>query len=372
MSTPPAPGSQQPSPLRRGFTVAELVSLPHQQLCVVEGMLTKHVVDSLDKLAQDNKLDRNHFRGDHDAAFGTFSDFVDSIWKVQMHWRGVRLWLVELAPRVQRFEQKHGLTLHKGSPIYNTGLLLFLAGDYARASQFITEAGEENTRSGEPSPSRLHVGSGLSEQILVNPIAAWLSNEVGSDYQAGTGRSLDKAECVSLIECLGQRQEDAMVFLSGVHRIAALIEGPDNSASKLQRVRGVADVILAHESGLRRWQVAVTGELFDRSRQMFTQPNWIAAWAAVHGRWSTSPKTTVALNHLLTQEAQAFDTANDRLAKAAIAAYVTYRLRNSLMHVVEPGLNLFTDMSLLKRVLGFALIAIRLSKFGEDNQQFWP
>jgi len=39
------------------------------------------------------------------------------------------------------------------------------------------------------------------------------------------------------------------------------------------------------------------------------------------------------------------------------------------MHVLEPGLDLFTDVSLLKRVLGFALIAIRLSKAGENSEQ---
>ena len=79
--------------LERELTVTELLSVTHAQLLGIERIIVTDVHHRLSILAGDGKLDRKQYRDEHDAAFSAFNNFVGPIWKLQMHWRGVRLWL---------------------------------------------------------------------------------------------------------------------------------------------------------------------------------------------------------------------------------------------------------------------------------------
>jgi hypothetical protein len=75
-----------------------------------------------------------------------------------------------------------------------------------------------------------------------------------------------------------------------------------------------------------------------------------------------------ALNYLVKTELARFNGATQCVDASASALYVTYRLRNSMMHVVEEQLDLMSNRAALRRVMGFALISIALSRHAAQGQ----
>lgn len=346
----------------------QLLEAPHQALEQVEDIIVKHVSDQLYILASNGKLDRKAHSADHDKAFAAFNHFVQPAWLLQLQWRSVRLWLVRLEPLVSSFETRHSCCIHKGAPLFNVGLSFFMAGDLARASQYIAAAAHEyHLTHGSASP--ILVGGGMGEGILLKPLYVWLEVTFGQDYTAATKRRLSSSEVQLMIQFLAARQPDAVHCIMSLHRYATQIEGPDNTASRLNRVRALADLLLVFESSLRRWQTTA-GELCSRVTALL-KPSAVAS-TQFNSLLSSYSKVDWAdptnLDNMLSAEFARFSTASTPPERAATVAFVAFRLRNSVMHVLDDRLALFASKRDLERAIGFALIGIGLSMAGSEGQ----
>ena len=346
---------------RKSVSLDELLKETHESLRRIENLIVESVAANIEQKVSGT------WPGTDDALFAPLTAFVKPACDLQWHWRAIRLWLVEIAPLVEDAEGRLGKRFHKGAPIYNTGLSFFMAGDLARAMQYIAAAAEEDTAT-YGGASKLLEGEGLAETVLLGTHYGWLTAEYGTDYAAATGQPLSEDEIRGLVRFLGQRQADAVLFIAGMHRYSSQVIGPDNVASRLQRVRAFADLLVVFESSLRRWQL-ISGQLHDRSRDLL-RPNAVAlaefdnrknAYAGV------PPDVTTNVDAMVRQELARFDAVGQVPEKAAVAVYVSYRLRNSVMHVLDDQLELFEKPELLHRVFGFALVALRLSQCGDER-----
>jgi hypothetical protein len=59
---------------------------------------------------------------------------------------------------------------------------------------------------------------------------------------------------------------------------------------------------------------------------------------------------------------------NNAAERAGIVAYTAYRLRNSILHVNEEGLDIYKKRDLGVRMAGWAFVACRLVKHAEENK----
>lgn len=350
----------------KGISLDSLLGMTHTALRGVEARIVDEVISNLTQKVAGT------WQADDDALFGPLSAYVKPAWELQWPWRAIRMWLVELAPHVASAEEQLGERIHKGAPIYNTGLCFFMAGDFARSIQYIAAAAEEDeaTHGGK---SRLLEGKGIGEEMLLRPLYAWLDSEFGADYAAGTGINLSASEFKDLLDFLARRQPDALLSIMALHRFAKQVEGPNNAASRLQRVRAFADLLLVFESSLRQWQVLPPpprAELCRRATELLRP--CASAFGEFNLRLSAYPRAdwedSTVVDAMVRQEEARFDAASTVAERAAVAVFVSYRLRNSVMHVLDDQLELFEKPELLRKVLGFALVSIRMSRFGADGQ----
>ena len=130
----------------RGLSLDELLDLTHTALRGVEAQIVDGVIANLEEKVAGT------WTGTDDALFAPLTAFVTPAWKLQWAHRAIRIWLVELVPHVESAERRLGKRIHKGAPLYNTGLCFFVAGDLARAAQYIEAAAEEDKEThGKPS-----------------------------------------------------------------------------------------------------------------------------------------------------------------------------------------------------------------------------
>jgi hypothetical protein len=334
----------------------------HIHLRGLEAELIELVNSNLDSKAQSRWEDSD------DALFGPYTAYMQPAWRSGLPLRPAQLWIDHIKPQVDVLEAEIGL-IHKGSPLYNVGVCFFIAGDYARAVQYIAAAGEEEERRSPGGAKRLLTGVGLmSEQVFLKPLYTPLAAEFGSDYEAATGCSLSPDEVRTLVEFLSERLGDAVLFIAALHRLFSQLEGPENTGSRLERIRALADVLLVFESSLRRWQGKCQGNLYRRTQELLRSST--PAFRAFNQRcaqYDQNPEDIENLNALINTEHEAFDGATSRSERAAIAAFLTYKVRNSVMHGLEEQLVLFSDRARLLKTFGLALISVRLSRSGAEG-----
>jgi hypothetical protein len=87
----------------------------------------------------------------------------------------------------------------------------------------------------------------------------------------------------------------------------------------------------------------------------------------VTGKLHPDKETSTGVNWAITDGLTAVDSAPDAASKAGAAFYLAVRLRNSLMHVIDEAVDLYTDQAKLARVTGLMLAVIRLTQRGEDG-----
>ncbi len=119
---------------------------------------------------------------DDDSIFAPYAAYVRRACQLLWPLRAPNLWFRDIEPAVNQHESAHG-HIHKGAPLYNTGLCFFVAGDFARASQYIGAAGEEDEQAGRGPAANLLVAKGFSESLLLKPFHAWAQATFGADYQ---------------------------------------------------------------------------------------------------------------------------------------------------------------------------------------------
>jgi hypothetical protein len=169
--------------------------------------------------------------------------------------------------------------------------------------------------------------------------------------------------------------EDGVQAVVALHRFLATERGPDNGALRHIRVQALTGLVLLIESCLRKWASGKPGEqLHDRMNAMagLHEPCQ-TAFNDAHKRFCTRfPKTDpdrethVGLNWAIKDCLGAY-TAATRVQRAGISCYMTVRLRNSLMHIIEGKVDLYADKTKVLNLAAMMLAVIRLSRHGQEG-----
>ena len=272
--------------------------------------------------------------------------------------------------------------IHKGAPLYNTGLGYLLAGNLDKAVAFISEAGNEEQRRGNPSGNRLFIGDhGLTDQSVIDPICSeWLPEWI-DDFKNVCGLTLDKPEFKKLTQWLSATLENAIQLVTCLTRLRIHRPLPDNPAVRHLQIQNLADIVLVIESSLRQWQ-SIQGQLFDRMKSMVSvSTNAEDAFNAAHLRFTTAypnndpvtrlpnpdKETATALNWAIDDAISALSAASDHASCAGIVCYLAVRIRNSLMHVIDGTVSLYSDHVKRNRVTSLMISCIALSRAGSDG-----
>lgn len=327
-----------------------------------------------------------------DDLFAPHTTYCVECWRTDIIQRPGILWETALAPEAEAADKVlMGRTppdrIHKGAPLVNSGFSCLVAGNLDRAMAVIAQAGEEEILRGNAGGSTLVIGDHvLTEKALIDPIDRQLTSTVWpADFQAITNINLDKAELKRMLNWLSTKGGGVAVALQalvGLRRFFDLRSYCTNDATKHLRVQNLADLVLVIESSMRAWQKGCEGlQLEGRMKKRISGlTNVSLAFQTTLGRFTSQfPKdpatnqahpdkeTATGVNWAITDGLKAIDAAPDATSKAGAACYLAVRLRNSLMHVIDGSVDLYTDPVKLSRVTGIMLAAIRLSQRGEDG-----
>ena len=282
----------------------------------------------------------------------------------------------DMQPIVEAAEKRIGKEIHKGAPLYNTGLSLFLDGDFDGAYYFINRAAREDERIGRNSYPGILVGDHeLSKQIILDPLVRDLCPIWQADYAASIGTTLDAAELKSVLMWLAKRPSDAFTVVAALHRLQRLLKREPNDAVRLSTVRATADLLIAMESSLRRMQGPgnrVGEQLGKRLPPVIAlNPRADSSFVSLRKWWNATydnaqMESEIGVNGLLAEAIQRFTAAANPAERAGIVAFTTFRLRNSVLHVNEENLTIFKDHALGLRMAGWAFMACRVVKHAED------
>jgi hypothetical protein len=290
-----------------------------------------------------------------------------------------KVWVQKIWPLTKAAEKEMKLTvpqarIHKGAPLFNVALCFFLAGDFDRAFQYFTEAGKEDELSGRGSRYLVPTGDNpLAERAIIQPLVQKLIPVWQADFQSISSTPLNHAELKSLLAWLVQRAPDAFQTITALHRLRLLANGLDNEASRYQMVRALADIVLAVESSLRRWQTGIDGQLFDRTDELLkANASGRTMFQAFHNdfnnTWARPQRETgVAVNWAIAETFSRLAAQPTVAERIGVAAYLAVRLRNSLMHVNEETLDIHNSSQMCLRVAGIVLAVLRVSKHGSEN-----
>jgi hypothetical protein len=288
---------------------------------------------------------------DDDSIFHSFGLYAEFCWHRLIPQRASALWVTRLSQSTiaaERRRSERGIQparIHKGSPYFNVGLSMFMAGDFDHAMVLIAEAGEEDQRSGRADASQVLIGNNaLSERILINPIANWICkpDTWGDRYQSVTARTFDKAELQRVLTWASARLTDALQLIVSLHRMAGTHVIADNAARRHLRIQALSDSVITVESTLRRWQTAMPGQqLHGRLLAMLRGCTGMErSFTQLHDDFSAhfpaaDRETAAALNWTIDEALQRIEDARTTSARAGLACYLTYKLRNNLLHVMD-------------------------------------
>ena len=260
---------------------------------------------------------------------------------------------------------------------------LFLAGDFDGAYYYINQAAQQDELIGRKSFPAILIGNhGLSKQIVIDPLVSDLCPKLAADYAAITGAKLDATELSSLLEWLAKRHADAFTTVTALHRLRRSLEREANEAVRLATIRSLADLLVALESSLRRKQATaagVSGQLNSRlTHEVKANSKVKLAYNGLEKWFFPSPplptrytpqevESEVGVNGLVGEAVLRFGAATSVAECSGIALYAAYRLRNSILHFNEEGLNIYKDRELGLRMAGWVLAACRLIKHSEEG-----
>ena len=290
-----------------------------------------------------------------------------------------QVWIHGIAPRANKAEEQlrqsdSRARIHKGAPLFNVALCFFATGDFDRAFQYFIAAGMEDELSGRGNRYLVPIGDNpLAERAVIWPLVQTLIPQWKGDYVRISTVGLDQSELKALLGWLLKRAPDAFQTITALHRLRLLNEGLDNEASRYQMVRALADIVLAIESSLRRWQIGVHGQLLKRASALLTVNTVsLTAFTTFHNDFKntwTEPQreTGQAVNWITSEALSRLSTGHTVAERIGIATYLAVRLRNSLMHVNEETLDIHNNRQLCLSVAGIALAVLRISMHGDEN-----
>lgn len=307
-----------------------------------------------------------------DDLFAAFTSFAVHCIDSLIPLRATRLWLVDLAPLVEKDGAAASQPIHIGSPLYNCGVCFFFAGDLDRFYQFVGAA-EEATNRVAAGPVDLLIGGGLAKDILIRPMVAWLSKAWEPLYSSITSTTLEEQEYTDLIRWLAAQLVDAVHATIALHRLL-LQHPPDNSATQHIRVRAVADLCVVLESTTKRWNTATSRDLHAHAESVANALGCHKEFRKLHDDFgkhcdttATDKKSADAVNWACQQCLNHAKKANALEERRAAALYLSVRLRNSLLHVLDEQLDIYTNKAMLLEAASCVFAAIRLSRIASGT-----
>jgi hypothetical protein len=146
----------------------------------------------------------------------------------------------------------------------------------------------------------------------------------------------------------------------------------------------LADLLLIVESSLRGWQTgaAYQGKQLYARLQSMLSPGAVSksAFGKCEAGYGTQftvvpPATTPALtketpaevNWIIQDNVTRFTSAASIAERAGVSCHLIARLRNSLMHVIDSSISLYTDDAMFSKIAALILSVVRLSKSGDEG-----
>lgn len=150
--------------------------------------------------------------------------------------------------------------------------------------------------------------------------------------------------------------------------------GPENDVSKQLRVRAVADLVIAVESSIRRWQGVLPGQQLHGRLLTLLQSNAVAHSAftnfdAAKGQSFPGPagETTACINWVIEEALSRVQMLPSLSARIGTISFLVAKLRNNLMHSNDAGLNIYNDKDKLLQIVGFVMGTLKLSRFAQEE-----
>jgi hypothetical protein len=328
------------------------------------------IVQKTNDLLQANEAKLN---SDCDAIFAFHTNYVDFCIKSRIVQRARNLWRERIAPIVDASELRLRTTnptarIHRGAPLYNTGLCSFVLGDFDRALQYIAEAGCHDEGFGRGNRIKILIGDHpLSQYVIINPLENFFTTVWGPDYAAITGYTLDGTELKRLLLSMADRPADAIQAVIALHRLTRTISGPQNHGTSVVRFRAFADLLHLVESFLRQFQTAVTGQLDDHlnclvnanpatntARTIFRRDR--KAWATAAG---CDCNSSDAMNWISNETGTRISSSRTPASATGIVIFFCHQFRNSLLHVNEESLSIFRNEEECLKAAGWVLGMLR-------------
>lgn len=318
-----------------------------------------------------------------DEAFAPFTSLVQFSLNVGLPQLASRYWptldkiIAASEQNLKAARSDPAARFHKGSPYYNIGLCHFVGGDLERGFQFLAMTGDEHANGGgDPFPVVLgdHV---LSKQFLIAPLVAEFVPGWSTGYQEITNRVLNEAELVALIKRAAKRPTDGIQLLLSLHRLLKSRGSIQNDWTRYLRTRALAELLVSLESMLRRIQAGHSGELQSQFEKMFSgKTPYNGPFLAFHLAFKAaykppggvdSTRTPAAVNWSVNEALTRIAAAGTREEKAGVACYAAVRLRNTLLHVLETNLDIYTDEAKCMDMFSVCLAAFGIAADGEDG-----
>ena len=285
------------------------------------------------------------------------------------------LWATKIEPLVASREIALGRPIHKGAPLYNTGLAYFVGGDFDSALRYFVAADKEDVQHKRAHNFRVLAGDHpLSKEVIINPIMAELAGCWVQAYDKVCGRTLDAHELINLLLSLASRPSDCLQAIVAMHRIRVSLAGIQNYGTLVVRFRALADLLHLIESFLRQFQ-NVSGELGVRLQAVLNTN--LRARSAYNSfgsdlqQWLNTtrhdPHSPNALNWISVETSSRIAAAPDHGAAAGIATYFCHKYRNSLLHVNEEALDIFNSAKDSLSAAGYIVSMLRLCMYAKQG-----
>ncbi len=285
------------------------------------------------------------------------------------------LWASRIEPLVRTKEATLRKSIHKGAPLYNTGLAFFVAGDFDFAlSYFIAADKEDVANKGTHSFMVVTGHHPLSAEVLVDPLANTLVPHWTTNYRDVTGSALTPDEIKTLLQWLASEPMDCVQVLIALHRFKRSLDGLNNQAAQHVRVRSIADILTVLESNLKKRfspTIKMLGALLtdlQQGKQTLTSFNQLNSnFDAAYPQRTPVRHSTVATNWIITTAITRIKSATARADRMGLVCSLAQHLRNGLAHSVDPTLDIYSNRPLAIEVAGLAFSALRIAKHGADN-----
>lgn len=324
------------------------------------------------------ELNRYEGKGSIDAQDHIFMAYTGAVEK--RLWEGdirevLGMWENEIRPLVLEREKALGEPIHKGSPLYNTGIVCFVAGDFDSMLRYFVEADDEDVKIKNAEPFQVVLGEHpLSRKVLIDPLFATFSGKWGKEYVSITGCDFTEAEIRDVLLWLGKSRMDALQVLWALHRFRRSLECRENAASQHIRVRAIGEMLVALESTLKHLFAPTPKLLADLLSQALNGSQAGKSLLDLNQKFNSRYRPKSAERHspeatdwLISEAKCRLKAASSRLERMGIACSLAQHLRNGLAHSIEESLEIFKNAQAAIEAAELVFCAFRIAKHCSDG-----